>query len=152
MRNQDVVRLPEAARAALPTLIGQGAAPARRLTQARILLKVNQGEAGPGWTDAVPATALAVQPTTVARSRRAYVTAGLDAALTPTAPDRMDRRTLDGAHEAQLVALACSTPPQGRTRWTRRLLAEHLVRREVVAAVSHETVRQTVKQTNASRS
>jgi hypothetical protein len=67
------------------------------------------------------------------------------------APDREYRRKLDGEQEAHLVALACSAPPEGRKRWTLRLLAERLVRLEVVDDRSHETVRQALKQTASSR-
>ncbi len=143
-----VVRLPEEERARLHTLVGGGSAPARRLTHARILLKANQGEAGPGWTDAAIAGALEVSAATVARVRQAYVGAGLDAALTRKAPDREYRRTLDGEQEARLVALTCSAPPEGHKRWSLRLLAEHLVMLEVIDTVSHETVRQVLKQTS----
>jgi Homeodomain-like domain len=58
------------------------------------------------------------------------------------APEREYRRKLDGEQEAHLAALACSAPPEGRKRWTLRLLAERLVQLEVVDAVSNETVRQ----------
>ena len=143
-----VVRLTEEERARLHTLVGSGSAPARRLTHARILLKANQGEAGPGWTDPVIATALEVGRATVARVRQRYATEGLEAALAHKAPEREYQRTLDGAQEAQLIALACSAPPEGRTRWSLRLLAERLVALEVVEAVSHETVRQVLKQTS----
>jgi transposase len=146
-----VVRLPEGARAWLHTFVGRGSAPARALTHARILPKANQGEAGPGWTDAAIATALEVGRATVARVRQRYVTASLAAALTHKAPDREYERKLDGAQEARLLALACSTPPAGRQRWTLRLLAERLVALEVVDTVSHETVRQTLQQTRSSR-
>ena len=148
---QYVVHLDDAERARLRTLVSGGTAPARRLTHARILLKADQSDAGPGWTDAMIAGALDVHPATVARVRQQYVSAGLDAALTPKTPDREYRRKLDGAQEAHLVTLACSTPPDGRTRWTLRLLAEHLVALEQVDTVSHETVRQTLKQTSSSR-
>lgn len=97
------------------------------------------------------AAALDVHPATVVRVRRQYVVAGLDAALTPKTPTRAYRRRLDGAQEAQLVALACSTPPAGRARWTRRRLADRLVALEQVDAISHETVRQTVQQPSSSR-
>ena len=70
MRKQYVVKLPEQERARLHTMIGQGSARASRLSHARILLKANQGEAGPGWTDAAIAAALEVHPTTVARVRQ----------------------------------------------------------------------------------
>ncbi len=151
MRKQHVVVLPEEERARLRTLIGQGTAPARALTHARILLKANQGEAGPGWTDRAIATALEIHHTTVARVRQQYAAGGLEAAVDRKAPEREYRRKLDGEQEAHLVALACSAPPEGRKRWTLRLLAEGLVRLEVVDAVSHETVRQALKQTASSR-
>ncbi len=147
MRNTKyAVQLAEAERARLRTLIGRGTASTRTVTHARILLKANQGEGGSAWTDVAIARAL-VHPATVARVRRAYVEAGLDAALKRTTPDRVDPRALDGQAEARLVATACGDPPEGRERWTLRLLADELVRLEVVAAVSHETVQRTLKQT-----
>lgn len=141
------VYLTEGERARLRTLIGSGEAPARMLTHARILLKANQGEGGPGWSDAAIAGALEIHPDTVARVRRAYVGAGLEAALARKAPARIYPRTFDGAAEAHLVAVACSDPPAGHERWTLRLLADALIRLEVVPAVSHETVRRTLQQT-----
>ena len=145
------VILAEPERAHLRTLIGQGTAPARRLTHARSLLKANQGEGGPGWTDAAIAGAVAVHPATVGRVRRAYVEHGLDAALERKAPTRLYPRRLDGAAEAHLIALACGDPPTGRERWTLRLLADERVRLEVVDTVSHETIRRTFKQTISNR-
>lgn len=142
------VYLTEGERARLRTLIGSGEAPARMLTHARILLKANQGEGGPGWSDAAIAGALEIHPDTVARVRRAYVGAGLEAALARKAPARIYPRTFDGAAEAHLVAVACSDPPAGHERWTLRLLADELIRLEVVPAVSHETVRRTLQQTH----
>jgi hypothetical protein len=130
------VELTEAERAQLRTLVGSGVAPARMLTRARILLKANQGEGGPGWSDAAIAGALEVHPTTVARIRRQFTEAGVEAALSRKRPDRVYARVLDGAAEAHLVAVACSEPPAGRERWTLRLLAAELVRLEVVSTVS----------------
>ncbi len=146
MTRKVAVTLTEAERARLHTLVGRGSAPARTLTHARILLKANQGEGGPAWTDAAIAAALEVHPTTVARVRRQCADEGLDAALARKAPDREYRRTLDGAQEAHLIALACSAPPAGRQRWTLRLLADRLVALEQVAAVSRETVRRVLTQ------
>jgi transposase len=150
MRKQHVVVLSEQERARLHTLIGQGSAPARALTHARILLKANQGEAGPGWSDRAIAAAMEVHHTTVARVRQQYAAGGLEAAVNRKAPEREYRRKLDGEQEARLAVLACSAPPQGRKRWTLRLLAQRLVQLEVVDAVSHETVRQALKQTGSS--
>src|ERR687888_525717 len=143
VRKRYSVLLSEEERARLHTMIGRGVAPASALTHARILLKANQGEAGPSWTDAAIAVALEVNPATVARIRQQYVTAGLDAALQRKPPARKYRRRLDGQQEARLVALACSAPPEGHKRWTLRLLADRLVALEVVEGVetvSYETV------------
>jgi transposase len=128
-----------------------GHRPARALTHARILLKANQGEAGPGWTDRAIAVALEVHHTTVARVRQQYAAGGLEAAVDRKAPDRQYRRKLDGEQEAHLVALACSAPPTGHKRWTLRLLGERLVALEVVETISYETVRQALQQTASSR-
>lgn len=151
MRLKYAVKLSEAERAHLRTLVGSGTAPARTLTHARILLKANRGEGGPGWTDAAIAGALEVHPATVGRVRRTYVEAGLEVALTRKAPDRVYVRRLDGEQEARLITVACSAPPAGQARWTLRLLADALVRLEVVERVSHETVRRTLQQTTSSR-
>ena len=151
MRKQYVVRLAEEERGSLRTLISRGDAPARVQAHARILLKANRGEAGPEWTDGAISAALEIDPTTVARVRKLYVTEGLEAALHRKAPDRVYRRTFDGEQEARLVAVACSEPPNGQKRWTLRLLADTLVQLEVVEAVSYETVRRTLKQTGSNR-
>lgn len=148
MRTKYAVHLTEAERAKVRTLVGSGTAPARMLTRARILLKANQGEGGPSWTDAAIAGALEVHPATVGRVRRQYVEAGLAAVLARKRPERVYERRLDGKAEAQLIAVACSAPPEGQTRWTLRLLADELVRLEVVENVSYETVRRTLKQTS----
>ena len=141
------VLLSEEERAWRQTLVGSGTAPARTLTHARLLLKANQGEAGPGWSDAAIAGALAVSEATVARVRQQYATAGVASALWRQAPAREYARKLDGEQEAHLVALACGAPPEGRRRWGLRRLAARLVALGVVDTVSHETVRQVLKQT-----
>ncbi len=146
-RTKHAVVLTDEQRAQLRTLVGRGVAPARRLMHARILLKADQGEGGAAWSDAAIAGALEIHPATVARVRQQFVAAGLDAALDRRAPRREYARKLDGEREARLVAVACGTPPEGHTRWSLRLLADELVRLEVVDTVSHETVRQTLQQT-----
>lgn len=144
------VNLTEEERAELRTVIGQGTAPARRLAHARMLLKADQGEGGPGWSDVAIAGAVEVHPATVGRVRRTFVEQGLDAALDRKSPDRVYARRLDGSAEAHLVALACGDPPIGRERGTLRLLADELVRLEVVETISYETVRRTFAQTRSS--
>jgi hypothetical protein len=145
------VFLDEPQRAHLRTLVGSGTAPARLLTRARILLKADHGEGGPGWSDAAIAGALEVNPSTVLRVRKQFVAEGLEPTLVRKRPDRVYERRLDGNQEAHLVALTCGVPPDGQARWSLRLLADELVRLEVVDTVSYETVRQTLKKTTSSR-
>ena len=146
-RTKYAVRLTDEERAQLRTLVGRGVAPARRLAHARILLKADQGEGGAAWADAAIAGALEMHPATVARVRQQFVAEGLEAALDRRAPRREYARKLDGEREARLVAVACGAPPAGYERWSLRLLADELVRLEVVDTVSYETVRQTLQQT-----
>src|SRR3954471_7777575 len=151
MNTKYAVKLPETEQVHLRTLLGQGSAPTRQLTRARILLNANQGDGGPGWTDAAIAGALDVHPATVSRVRREYVTQGLCAALERPPPDRVYPRKADGALEAQVIAAACGTPPAGHARWTLRLLASELGGLGGGGGGSNETVRRVLKQTASSR-
>lgn len=145
------IALTEEQRAELRGLVGSGTAPARMLTRARIVRKADHGEGGPGWSDAAIVGALDVNASTVLRVRRQFTKDGLTATLERKRPDRIYDRTLDGEQEARLIAIACSETPEGADHWSLRLLADELVRLEVVATVSHETVRQTLKKTRSSR-
>jgi Homeodomain-like domain len=140
-----------AERARLHTLVTTGSTTAHGAIHARILLKADTGPDGPGWTDAMIATALDVGVSTVARVRQTAVQQGLDAALQRKAPTRTYARTLDGVGEAHLIALACSATPEGADRWSLRLLADRMVELGYVETISHETVRQTLKKTTSSR-
>jgi hypothetical protein len=144
------VRLTETERAHLQELIAAGTAPARKLLHARILLKADEGPAGPAWVDQAIADAVEVSPPTVSRVRKQYVVEGLEAALNRRAPRRVYQRKLTGEHEARLVALACSPPPAGQAHWSLRLLADKLVELEIVDDVSYQTVRRTLKKTHSS--
>jgi hypothetical protein len=144
------VQLALAERARLQALVTNGSATAHTHIHARILLKADEGPDGPAWTDAMISAALDVGMSTVARVRQTAVQEGLDAALQRKLPKRVYPRTLDGAGEAHLVALACSTPPEGAGRWSLRLLADQMVELDYVETISHETVRQTLKKTNSS--
>jgi hypothetical protein len=136
-------------RNSLQALIAAGKAAAKKLLQARILLKADTAPGGPAWTDARIAEALEINVTTIERLRERFVEQGFDAALGRKRQDRPSRpRTLDGKAEARLIALTCSAPPQGRARWTLRLLADQLVELEIVDTVSTETVRRTLKKTS----
>ena len=117
----------------------------------RILLKADQGPAGPAWTDRAIATALDASVPTVERVRKRFAEDGLGAALARRAPRREYRRKLDGEAEAHLIALSCSPPPAGRRLWTFKLLADRLVELRFVDGISYETVRRTLKKTLSSR-
>ncbi len=136
----------------LKRLIAAGSAPARKLTHARILLKADQSPEGPGWVDEQLADAVEVSQPTVARVRKQYFEEGLEAALNRRAPNREYHRKLDGEQEARLIALACSEPPEGRARWSLRLLADKLVELEIVEEeeVSYQTVGRILKKTPSS--
>ncbi len=136
----------------LSKLLSAGKRSARTLTRARILLKADQSPGGPSWDDAHIAAALGCGHRTVERVRQRFVERGLDDALAHKPQDQPSReRKFDGAAEARLIALACSRPPEGRARWTLRLLADRLVELEVFDSVSDETVRRVLKKTNSSR-
>jgi hypothetical protein len=145
------VRLTDDDRAALYRLIAGGIAPARQLTHARILLKADEAPDGPAWKDAAIADALEIDRSTVERVRRRFVTQGRGAALLPRPARATKPRTLSGADEAHLIALACSAPPTGRDRWSVRLLAAQFVTIEHGGHVSRELVRRTLKKARSSR-
>lgn len=143
-----IVRLTETQRQDLHQMISTGTEAARKLLHARILLKADQGEQGPGWTDEQISEALEVSTSTLVRVRRVCAEQGLYAAITRRSLSRTRPRRLDGEQEAHLIALACSAPPDGRDHWSLRLLSDRLVTLEMVEEVSHETVRQVLKKTS----
>ena len=143
-----IVTLTAEERRALQALIGAGKAAARKLTHARILLKADRDPEGPGWNDEEITEGLEVGHATVERVRQQFVEEGLEGALERRKPRRDYRRKLDGDAEAHRIALACGEAPEGRARWTLRLLGERMVALEYVDTVSHETVRRTLKKTS----
>jgi transposase len=149
-----IVRLSEEERSSLTNVVRaeKGVAPKKRM-RAQILLKVDQGEHGPGWTDEQVAKALDVHVNTVHAARRQLVTEGFEAALSRKKQIRPSRRpTFDEASERTLIATAQSKAPSGRARWTLHLLADRMVELEIVERVSHETVRKVLKKTRSIRS
>ena len=143
-----VVTLTQEEREELGRMIATGKGAARKLMHARILLKADQSVGGPGWEDVAIAQALDAGTATIERVRKQFVEEGLEAALARRPPQREYARKFDGVGEAHLIALACSQAPEGRRRWTLRLLAGRMVALEYVDEVSHETVRQVLKKTN----
>lgn len=118
----------------------------------RILLKADQSDNGTGWTDEKISEALDVTVQTIERVLKQLVEEGFDAVLSRRKYTRkVSSKKIDGDVEAHLVALSCSKPPEGRVRWTLRLLADSIVELGYVESISHEAVRQTLKKTNLNR-
>jgi Homeodomain-like domain len=134
-----VVELTNEERKRLGKLVSSGTAPARMLNRARVLLKAD-AQGHDRWTDERIARALDTSVATVGRVRKRFCRQGLEAALERSLPDRV--------YEAKLIALACSEAPEGRDRWSMRLLADKAVELGIVGSVSHETVRKTLKKTS----
>ena len=147
-----IVRLSAEERAQLNALIQKGKAPVRQVLKARILLKADASDAGEGWSDPRIAEALDTSVDTIARTRQQLVEGGIDAALTRKhSPNSARKRLFDGAAEAKLIALACSDPPKGRSRWTLTLLESAVVERNIVDRASDNTIARTLKKTRSSR-
>ena len=122
------VRLDPSERDYLLELITSGTESARKLTRGRILLKADEGELGPAYTDKEIKAAVEVSLSTIERTRETFAKEGLTAALTPKKRcDTTRPRKFDGEKEAHLIALVCSPAPEGFSRWTLRLLAEKMV-------------------------
>lgn len=130
----------------LRCLVRVGKAAAYRIRHANILLKTDAN--GPAWKDGEIAEAFGCHVTTVENVRKRFVLDGFEAAVDRRREGVGRPRKLDGDAEARLTALACSVPPDGRTRWTLRLLAEKLVELEVVDSCSRMAVQRTMKKTS----
>jgi transposase len=135
-----IVTLTVEEREMLQVMIRSGMERARKLTRARILLKVDEG-----WQDEAISEALDVGVATVERTRQRFVIEGLDAALKARRSRRQYGRKLDGEQEARLIALTCSSPPEGHGRWSLRLLADKVVELNIADSISHETIRRVLQ-------
>ena len=148
LKEKYIVRLTSDERKLLFEIIEKGRANKGKLNRARILLKSDCGEEGENWTDDKIANALYVSAMTVRNTRKSLVEEGLEKTLNDAIPLKTRRkRIIQGEEEAYLVALACSKAPEGRCKWTLRLLADKMVELGYVEAVSHTTVRDALKKT-----
>jgi len=134
-----VVELSDDERQQLERLIHSGTTRARLVNRAQILLHATEGKA-----DQEIATALHTSLSTVGRIRKRFTEDGLDGALHDVVRPG-GKRKLTGEQEAYVIALACSTPPEGRTDWTMQLLADQVVTLGLVETISDETIRRTLK-------
>lgn len=137
------VHLSKPERKKLLAIVSKGRNKAVVIQRAHILLKVDEGK-----TDSEISAALYVSEQTIRRIRLRYVQEGLPIALEdqPHSPE-LDPK-LDEKQEAYLIALACSTPPEGYARWTLELLTQRLTSEGIVSSIAPETIRLLLKKTN----
>jgi len=134
----------------LQKMVSTGKAAAKKLVRGRILLLADQNPEGPAKSDPEIIDSLGCGRATVERIRKRFVEEGLEAALNPAPTTQTFERRLDGRAEAHLIALVCGSPPEGRARWTLRLLADRMVVLGYAEELCYETVRKTLKKTNLS--
>jgi transposase len=147
-----VVRLSQEERKQLDEMIRKGKSSAQKLMKARILLKADVSEGGEGWSDSRIVEALETSATTVYRTRQQLVEEGFEAVLSRKKPAKPSVTAIfDGEKEAKLIALACSEPPNGRARWSLRLLENKVVELNIVERASDSTIWRVLKKTNSSR-
>lgn len=146
MLKRYIVRLTDEERRTLVGVVGKLAGSSQKVRRAQILLKADA--AGPGWADARIAEAFGCRRQTVESLRKRCVMDGFEIALNGKKRDTPPRRKiLDGEQEARVIALRLGPPPQGFANWSLRLLADQIVALEITDAISHETVRRTLKKT-----
>jgi hypothetical protein len=140
------VTLTKEERKELEAISTKGKRAARTVLYARALILLDAGGYGPNWTVAKVAEALGTTPRTLEHLKKRFVEEDLPAAI-----ERKKRVTpprkiqFGGEFEAKLLAMACSEAPEGRERWTMRLLAEKMVELKIVPSVSPMTVCNTLK-------
>lgn len=150
VKKKYIVTLTPPERQQLEELTKKGKAATSKVNHARILLLADTNREGGGWKDQDISSALNISIATIERIRQRLVESGLETALRRKTQKNRQRSRLDGEQEAHLIALTCSSPPDGQGRWTLRMLADRMVELGYVEAVCHETVRQTLKKTNLS--
>jgi len=118
----------------------------KKRKRAQVLLKVDEGEHGPAWTDEKTGEAFDVHVNSIHAIRKDLVLRGFEEVLDPRKPAEPPRKPVfDAKGEQELLAIAVGKAPEGRVRWTLRLLADEVVRLEIAESVSHETVRKVLK-------
>jgi transposase len=133
----------------LDKLSKNGKTHAKRVIHARALLLCDAGENGPAWKVGDVGEALGITSRTIEHLKKRFVEDGLEAALKRKPRDKPPREIkFDGTFEAKLIALACSEVPEGRKRWTIKLLADKAVELNFTDTISHMTVQRVLKKTN----
>ena len=143
--------LTEEERADLQRITTVGRSAARKIIHAQILLCSDESTGVKPYSNNEIADLLSITERHVINVRKRFVEEGLESAINRKCHSRTKPRIIDGEAEAHLIAIACDTPPKGRSRWTLKLLSNKLVELEVVDSVSASTVGRTLKKTNLSR-
>jgi len=144
MWTKNPIKLTPKEREKLEQLISKGTEKARKITRARILLMANEGK-----TDTYIIETLKVARNTVRQVRSRYVQEGLESAINEQ-PRSGAPKKFTGRQRAKITAIACSEPPEGRNRWTLRLIADKVVELKICDEISYKTVERTLKKTNLS--
>ncbi len=147
---QYIVELTSEERKGLTDIVQAERMAAHKRRHARMLLKADQGPEGPGWKDADIAGAFDCTIKSIERLRKRLVECGLATALEHGNRGAYRIKKFDGVAEARLIATACSSAPEGRNRWTVRLLADEMVSLGIVDSCGKTTVHNTLKKTNLS--
>lgn len=145
MKKRYIVDLTEQEREDLTAIVTVGKVAASKRRRAQVLLLVDQGEFGPALADVDAAEQTLFSRRTVELIRERFSCEGLEATLSRKPQVRTRKSVVDGENEAKLIALACSDAPEGRARWTLRLLKDRLIELEIVEDISHETIRRVLK-------
>jgi hypothetical protein len=146
-----LVTLDSEERAQLEALVSKGTHAAQKVLTALVLLNCDVSQdRGKRRTSEEIAQVLHIGARKVDRVKRCFVEEGLQAVLTRQPSQRVYEKLIDGDTEAHLIALSCSAPPQGRARWSLKLLADKAVELQYLPSVSRETVRRTLKKTSSS--
>lgn len=142
MHKQNLVKLKEKDRTRLHQLMSKGTTKARTLNRCRILMLADKGK-----SDSEIMDVLGSARNTVRQVRQRYVKEGMEAAIQERRRSGAPKK-FSGKQLAQITALACSKAPEGRSRWSLRLLADKVVELELVEAISYKTIERTLKKTN----
>lgn len=147
MEKKYIVKLTMEERDELNKLLSNGNAAAKKHRIAKVLLKADLSD-GERYTDAEIVEEVDVSAKTVARIREKFVEGGLENVFKKKFTPRYSRRKLDGEGEAKLIAICCGEAPEGRSKWTLKLLAKRIVELEITESISEDTVGRTLKKTN----
>lgn len=150
MEKKYIVKLTNEERSELNKILSNGNVAAKKHKIAKILLRTDTSAEGMSGTDAEIAEEVEVSAKTVIRLRQKFVEGGLEEVFRKKFTPRYSRRKLDGEGEAKLIAMCCGEAPEGRARWTLRLLADKMVELNIAETLSKNTIDRALKKTNLS--